>query len=377
MRLNHLSIPLLAVASTSLAYQAQEPFQIYLYPTPSDASPLASAPTLTAAQAKAVLSHHLGEAIGDFEEIPSDEGLWSHLLHMWSGDHRGHGLSQASGSGRTKAKVVIIEGGVTAQDVLPTSLPTSPSFYLEDGSSTSSLLAPYLRSASNLLDHILESLPEWTKSSKDTFELAGTRAATALGHELECLTAMADSIPWLDSVKHSSTWEAISIHGLSHVNKQDEVWEEGRKGVQAGLAAMTTPDSPPLLLIIRPSTSPRLYARALPPILKARQEAGNTTMSCYASEDDCKSATSCNGRGSCALQSKTDNGECWGCKCSSGYAGTTCQKNDYSTPFILIVFSTLLLSILAIGSVALLYTVGETKLPSTLNLAVGGSIKRD
>ena len=63
-------------------------------------------------------------------------------------------------------------------------------------------------------------------------------AATALGHELNCLTAMADSIPWVNSLKDSRPWEAISIHGLSHVRKQDEVWEEGRKGVQAGLAAV-------------------------------------------------------------------------------------------------------------------------------------------
>ena len=135
-------------------------------------------------------------------------------------------------------------------------MPSSPSFYLEDGGSTQSLLAPYLRSASDLLDNILASLPEWTKSFKDVFEMAGTSesldwseiqnipklcagAAAALGHELECLTAMADSIPWLDTARHSLSWEAISIHGLSHVNKQDEVWEEGRKGVQAGLAAVS------------------------------------------------------------------------------------------------------------------------------------------
>lgn len=46
------------------------------------------------------------------------------------------------------------------------------------------------------------------------------------------------------------------------------------------------------------------------------------------------------------------------------------------SPFIIIVFSTLLLMSLVVGSIALLMTVGDTKLPSTLTLAVGHA-KRD
>ena len=113
MRLHYFALPILAASSTAAARQAQEPLQVYLHPTPSDSSSYKAAPTLTAEQAKAVLSHHLGEAIGDFEEIPSDEGLWSHLMHMWGGNHR-----ESSGGGRTKAKVVIVEGGVMPQGEL-------------------------------------------------------------------------------------------------------------------------------------------------------------------------------------------------------------------------------------------------------------------
>ena len=110
MRLSVLGIPLLAIASTSAARQAQEPLQVYLHPTPTDSRYASQTiPTLTAAQANAVLSHHLGEQIGDFEEIPSDESLWGHLMHMWGG-------SESSGDGgKAKAKVVIVEGGVMAQ----------------------------------------------------------------------------------------------------------------------------------------------------------------------------------------------------------------------------------------------------------------------
>ena len=44
---------------------------------------------------------------------------------------------------------------------------------------------------------------------------------------------------------------------------------------------------------------------------------------------------------------------------------------------MIIVFSSLLLVGMVMGSVMLLYTVGETKLPSTLTLAIGGNMKRD
>lgn len=47
------------------------------------------------------------------------------------------------------------------------------------------------------------------------------------------------------------------------------------------------------------------------------------------------------------------------------------------SPFVIIVFSSLLLMFMLVGSVALLFSVGDTKLPSTLTLAVGGHMKRD
>jgi hypothetical protein len=45
-------------------------------------------------------------------------------------------------------------------------------------------------------------------------------------------------------------------------------------------------------------------------------------------------------------------------------------------PFVILIFSTVLIIGLVVGSIMLLTTVGETKLPSTLTLAVGPS-KRD
>jgi hypothetical protein len=84
----------------------QSQIQVYLHPSPS--SPHAdAAPTLSPEQAKAVLKHHMGEAIGDFEEIPADEGLWGHLIGVWRG---GNGRGE-----EVKGRVIIVDGGASAQ----------------------------------------------------------------------------------------------------------------------------------------------------------------------------------------------------------------------------------------------------------------------
>jgi hypothetical protein len=52
------------------------------------------------------------------------------------------------------------------------------------------------------------------------------------------LTALADSIPWIDSSSKSYPWDAIKISGLKDVEGDREVWETGRQGVKAGLASV-------------------------------------------------------------------------------------------------------------------------------------------
>jgi hypothetical protein len=64
-------------------------------------------------------------------------------------------------------------------------------------------------------------------------------AAAALGHELSCLTALAESIPWVDKLRHSTKWDAITISGLRQVPHGSEEWEMGRESVQAGLEAVS------------------------------------------------------------------------------------------------------------------------------------------
>ena len=168
-------------------------------------------------------------------------------------------------------------------------------------------------------------------------------AAAALSHELSCLTALADSIPWIDHSKHSYPWEAITISSLGQVDQNDEIWGLGREVVKAGLEAvysdishhvamfnqdqMTTPQSPPLILVIMPSPLSPRAKRADTPM---QRRANSTAASCHSSNETCSESTTCYGRGNCALKSNSGGNECWGCKCANGYAGVECQKEDYT-----------------------------------------------
>jgi hypothetical protein len=123
---------------------------------------------------------------------------------------------------------------------------------------------------------------------------------------------------------------------------------------------MTQPNSPPLLIIIVPDQPESVNYRRdfsdfsdmmdFAPFYDSFDEdlpegddsngdesdgedvakPNRTAEACYSSEEACSSSTTCFGRGTCALKSKSGDDECWGCKCSSGYAGVSCQKEDYS-----------------------------------------------
>jgi hypothetical protein len=91
----------LAVAHSAVA----DRIQVYLHPAPNVPTSR-PAPTLSASQAKAVLSHHLGEQIAEIQELPEDESMWGHLMGLWNGQNH------------SRPKVVIVEGGVTEQGEL-------------------------------------------------------------------------------------------------------------------------------------------------------------------------------------------------------------------------------------------------------------------
>lgn len=125
-------------------------------------------------------------------------------------------------------------------------------------------------------------------------------------------------------------------------------------------------DQPPLILVIMPSSgssSVRYAKRAdvaddiLEEIFEVEEltfdtetsdaDASETAVSfanssrpadadplCFPSNRTCDySSSSCSGHGACVLVSNSTKesrtGECWACKCVSGYLGAQCQKGDY------------------------------------------------
>jgi hypothetical protein len=90
-------------------------------------------------------------------------------------------------------------------------------------------------------------------------KLRKAEAAAVLGHELSCLTALADSIPWIDHSSHSYPWEAITISGLKHVEKDQEVWQTASQGVKAGLASVSIAYSTYFRIVQRFSSRPHTF----------------------------------------------------------------------------------------------------------------------
>ncbi|KAF9653968.1 hypothetical protein BDM02DRAFT_3107153 [Thelephora ganbajun] len=112
----------------------------------------------------------------------------------------------------------------------------------------------------------------------------------------------------------------------------------------------------------------------------------STISTCHDSQETCGNATSsCSGRGQCVEVSRAGKA-CFICACSAtkdamgrtqNWVGEACERKDVSGPFVLLAGTTVGLLIVIIGSIGLLYKVGESALPSTLTGSIGGGLKRD
>ncbi|KAI5454196.1 hypothetical protein NCC49_004260 [Naganishia albida] len=423
--LTALAASLVALTSASTHHK---PIQVFLHPAPSALESYQQthehAPVLSADQAQAVFSHHLGAlsltgGVDEFEKLPEGHEGWVHMLGDWD--------SPGSVSEANKGRVVIIQGDIEVQDVLPSTISTSPTFYLSStSSSVKTFLQPYINRAEQVVDHILDSLD--LKENKivqwlgDVFTQSTSETSKILHDQLEALSALASRMPWNDkSAAHDSTWESIIVNAFGGSSDSEEttlgseVQQAGYMGVKGALKEMTSEDQPPLILVIMPasgSSSVRLARRAYdaedtleeifateekqedafdtetPETVEPAVSFANSSRPadadpmCFPSNRTCDYASSsCSGHGECVLVSNSTKesrtGECWACKCASGYLGAQCQKGDYVFQTILLVFTPLLLLTVALMSVALLSGIGGEKLPSTLNLSMGGGHKRD
>ncbi|KAJ9114655.1 hypothetical protein QFC22_005531 [Naganishia vaughanmartiniae] len=357
--LTALAAPFLAIASAST--QQQKPIQIFLYPSPSTVESYQAThdrtPVLNADQAQAVFSHHLGAlgpsgGVDEYEKLPEGHGGWVHLL----GNSGENGAQEAN-----KGRVIIIQGDVEAEDILPNTISPNPTFYLSSTSSSVKVfLQPYINRAEQVVDHIMDSLD--IKDSRvvqwlgDVFTLTSSETSKLLHDQLEALSALASRMPWNDkSQSEDSTWESIIINafGGSSNPADDEdaqiqaaVKKAGYLGVKGALAEMTSSeDQPPFILVIMPSTG---------------------SASIQHSKRAFESEAVLNEDFDFELEDVEEQ-----------VSETTTAVIYANTQTILLVFTPLLLITVLLASVGLLNAVGGEKLPSTLTLSIGGPHKRD
>lgn len=119
--------------------------------------------------------------------------------------------------------------------------------------------------------------------------------------------------------------------------------------------------------------------------------AGTINLGCFTSYNSCVTATSnCTGHGSCVDKYAENNidgsggdKQCFVCYCAATKAdpsknednhvhwgGAYCQKIDVSSPFWLLAGTSIILVGLVTGSIAMLYNVGEEKLPGVIGAGV-------
>jgi hypothetical protein len=103
---------------------------------------------------------------------------------------------------------------------------------------------------------------------------------------------------------------------------------------------------------------------------------------CFASLDDCVAGTgNCTEHGQCRNRWGAEAGAeaCWACHClmsadGTQWGGNVCQKVDISGPFWLLAGTSLALVYVLGGGIAMLYAVGEQKLPGVIGAGV--SVKK-
>ncbi|KAF8322249.1 hypothetical protein DL93DRAFT_2072140 [Clavulina sp. PMI_390] len=202
--------------------------------------------------------------------------------------------------------------------------------------------------------------------------------------ELSTLVGLLEGKPDQDDVKFTG----LQLQGLSQIEhehgRNSEVYHNAAKALQ-GVFSHAGLKTRKVAILVHPSDQQQLYSRAdtklkhgVIPIFSSSQ--------CFTSADSCTNSTSsCSGHGSCIQVSRADK-TCWSCACGSttdskgrktSWAGSSCQKQDYSVQFVLLAGSTILLIAVAIGSVSILYTVGAAELPNVLTSGSSGHLKRD
>ncbi|KAG8769971.1 hypothetical protein FRC12_004596 [Ceratobasidium sp. 428] len=400
----------LSLSSTLVcAYQPR----VYLLPTRgmltgkhvvSDNTP----PSLSLPQANKVLANHLGfDKFESIEDIGESKG-WQHLLHG------GLDALLRTGDRPPRSTVMLVLHTDHPEDVLSLPsrdpLPQNPDFYINGTLSTydvSALISTYVTHARGNFDTVSSGV-NWFVGSSVKFEEGFDINAEAFKVPGESAKLFLDEYtaiekykegPWDENTKfplaHGDNYEPSDFAAFE-ISSLDLLAEEyGRSSEQYQLATQIVRnwlDVPNwngddiLSVIIKPRSSPEGHthqARSIAaPIERRAGSPGSLPIySCFKDATTCGNATSaCSGRGSCVSVLRAGR-TCFTCKCSSTksddgmttthWAGQRCERKDVSSSFVLLAGTVLGVIFVAFGSVALLYGVGDEKLPGTLT---GGAV---
>lgn len=213
----------------------------------------------------------------------------------------------------------------------------------------------------------------------------------------EIVQSLVDNLPALREAISSSTLEAtILVLPESTRHSAHKHWaapspvSELRRRAEAPLSGV-----PKNKVVVAPGSG----GVVAPPSLSAAADDDTTTpakmnLGCFTSYNSCVSATgNCTGHGECVdryatgAQGQADDRVCFVCACKSTkthpeiedqdlhthWGGAYCQKIDVSSPFWLLFGTSLLLVGVVTGSIALLFNVGEEKLPGVIGAGVSRS----
>ncbi|GAB1521451.1 hypothetical protein RhiTH_004547 [Rhizoctonia solani] len=388
----------LAISST-LAW-AYEP-RVYLLSTRGmlngNRAGSSAPPSLTLPQTNKVLANHLGLDIYESLEDYGEGKEWQKMLKS--------GIdSLLDGDEAPKNTMMLVLYTDRPQDLaaMPTFdyFPEQPSFYINSTLSRrdiSALLSNYAAHARENFATIPKGL-DWNTDSDFTSKFNADDIIQTFKVPGKSAELFLDEITAIQYFKHGSwsknaeasnfaTFEITALDLLAEEYGRDS--EQYRKAVDVieWLSILGWHEGETYSLIVTPKTEPEGHSyhqarNIAAPIERRAPVSGSVPIySCFKSADTCSNATSaCSGRGSCVPVSRAGR-TCFTCKCEPSrsqdgmtttyWAGQKCERKDVSSAFVLLTGTVVGVLVIAFGSVALLYGVGDEKLPGTLT---GGAV---
>lgn len=326
-------------------------------------------------QASQVLAAHLG--LDQFEQLTQESVKLGHLVTE----------RDFVASGNRNALLLLMDERY-APDVLPPTLLPNFSFFEPSKDHLSTFLKMCTHRAAHIFSYIFaaRSVPtEGVPRALDIFS-APTPANEAFLAEISTLTDYIDAnVDRFAGVQLTSIPQLASSHG-----RESESYRLATQAVRGAIEAALSDRSIHFALLTYTSPpaqkrTPQFSQQSSAPS-NVQQTSTRPSKDCHASEYACLNATNtCSGHGSC-VSTTSQEGQCFVCSCEttkseSGqtqiWVGDMCERQDISSPFVLLAGTALTLFLLMGGSILLLYAVGSQEFPSILTGGITGALRKE